>query len=447
MTGLVDRRSWVSERLDSVYVAAMPTAAIFRALDRRVRHITLAVAVSLALAACGDAPPNVVLITLDGTRADHLGIYGYETAQTPNFDRFARNAVLYDRAYSTSSSTLASHGSLMTGLLPMQHGARARLAVDSQKPSSSMRPLFDPLTTLAEHLRAAGYHTAAVVANPELRRELGVAQGFEQYDDTLAESAPTAGRPAEVIADLAMDRVAAFGEQSFFLFVDFFDPHSAVLAEYDATIAVLDVHLGRLLSALDASPRADKTLIAITSDHGGRFGKRGDVSHGPHLYEEAVRVPLAIRYPGGLESGTRIATPTQNYRLFATFLEQAGAVPAEEVRLQPLGGRDMLIFTEVRRTASEVQRVGDVVHRDMRALYMFPFKLIQTSTGLSELYDLDRDPDETHNIVSEAPKAYSRLLKLLGQYAQTRPPLYDDEHDSNVWPATIVTLEALGTVE
>ena len=105
-----------------------------------------------------------------------------------------------------------------------------------------------------------------------------------------------------------------------------------------------------------------------------------------------------------------------------------------------------MIFTEVRRMASELQGQADP-HRDLRALYLFPFKLIETSAGLSEFYDLDRDPKETRSIAGEAPKAYSRLLKLLIQYAEAHPPLYADEHYTNVWPATVAKLEALGTVE
>jgi len=410
-------------------------------------RISLAAAVSFALIACGGAPPNIVLITLDLTRVDHFGIYGNEGAETPNFDGFARSAVLYERAYSTSSASLSSHASLLTGLHPMQHGARARLAVNST--SAQMQPLSDRAVTLAEHLRALGHETAAVVSNPELRRELGVAQGFEQYDDTLAESGPAeAGRRAERIADLAIEKVEAFGGKPFLLFVDFFDSR----ASNHAKVATLDVHLGRLLTALDAAPRGDETLIAITADSGGYTHERGDASRGANLDEESVRVPLALRYPvgavapAGLEPGTRVDTATQNHRLFATFLETAGGALPGEVKLHALGGLDTLIFTEVRRKASEEPR-GEDLHRDSRAIYLFPFKLIQTRTGHSEFYDLDKDPKETHSIVTEAPKAYSRLLKLLIQFAESHPPLFEDEPDSNVWPASMAKLEALGTVE
>jgi len=425
-------------------------------------RVILAVLVSFALVACRDPAPNVVLITLDGTRADQLGIYGNEGTRTPNFDRFARDAVLYEQAYSTSSASLSSHASLLTGLHPMQHGARARLAVNSA--TGQMQGLSDRATTLAEHLRLLGHRTAAFVANPELRREFGVAQGFEHFDDTLAESGASgtveAGQNAKRIADLAIERLEAFGEESFLLFVNFFDSRTS----NDVTVVEFDVQLGRLLTALDASPRGDETLIAITADSGGKSGgnsggksgrkreDRGDASQDSNLYEEAVRVPLVLRYPvgargsGGLEPGTRVDTATQNHRLFATILETVGIAQPEEVKLHPLGGRDTLIFTELRRRASETPGDEDRP-RDFRAIYLFPFKLIQTRSGHSEFYNLDRDPKEAHSIVTEAPKAYSRLLKLLIQFGEAHPPLFEDEPYSNVWPASVAKLNALGTVE
>jgi arylsulfatase A-like enzyme len=409
-------------------------------------RLTLATLVSLAIVACRDAPPNLVLITLDHTRAGDFGIYDNEGARTANFDRFARNAVLYERAYSTSSDSLSSHASLLTGLYPMQHGARARLVANST--SSPMQPLSDRATTLAEALRGRGYATAAVVANPKLRRELGLAQGFEHFDDTLAQSGPDAeARRPERVVDLAMDRLATFGEEPFLLFVDLFDSRDLD----DARVAALDIQLGRLLTALAAAARGKETLIAITADSGGT---RDDASRAPQLYEEAVRVPLALRYPvgasapAGLEPGTRVDTATQNHRLFATFLEAAGIALPKQVGLHPFGGRDSLIFTELRQPASgKIQGAGPA--RDLRAIYLFPFKLIQTASGHSEFYNLDKDPSETHSDAIEMRKAYSRLLKMLIQFTEAHPPLFHgrDEHRSNVWPASVAKLDALGTVE
>jgi len=138
---------------------------------------------ALVFAGCGqpDRPPNVVLITLDTTRADHLSLYGYAGDTSPNLDRFALDSVVYEHAYATSSWTLASHASLFTGLLPMQHGAQSVPEGPNRVLGYGVRPLAAEFSTLAERLGEAGFRRAAIVAGPALRSELGVAQGFETY--------------------------------------------------------------------------------------------------------------------------------------------------------------------------------------------------------------------------------------------------------------------------
>jgi arylsulfatase A-like enzyme len=212
------------------------------------------------------------------------------------------------------------------------------------------------------------------------------------------------------------------------------------------------------LSALDAAPRGKETLIAITADTGrerrATTEGRENVPHALHLYEETVRVPLILRYPLGAElaaapwRGTRIDIAVQNHRLFATFLEASGARLPENRRLHSLGDRNTLIFTEARHPPTG-EKPSDGQHRDFRALYLFPFKLIQDASGISEYYNLDDDPNEEHNIREKAPKSYSRLLKMIIQFAEAHPPLFHDqeEDESNVWQASVDTLEELGTVE
>ena len=142
--------------------AASPGAAV----------LTAAVFLLTGGAACSPErlAPNIVLVTLDTTRPDHLGPYGYALARTPNLDRFAQGATLYERAYATSSWTLASHASIFTGLLPRQHGAQSVPRAPNQVLGYGVRPLSPPFVTLAELLSQAGYRTGAVVAGPALRR-------------------------------------------------------------------------------------------------------------------------------------------------------------------------------------------------------------------------------------------------------------------------------------
>ncbi len=459
---------------------AAPLAALFAAL----------------LSGCAPAdPPNIVLITLDTTRADRLGPYGYDRARTPNLDRFARDAVVYDHAYSASSWTLPSHAAIFTGLRPMQHGAQSTgeppLTEDLRY---GMRPLAERFETLAERLRAAGYRTAAVVGGPVLRREMGVAQGFESYDDDF--SRPEwlyAGKRAKTVADAAIARLEAFGAGPYFLFVNFFDPHApyrppapldrglpptedpelgprlvehlragdpprpvedldpaerealaGMLAGYDAEIAYMDAHLGRLLDAVARSPRADDTLVAITADHGESFGEHYYFSHGANLYEHDVHVPLIVRPPGGAGGGRREESPIENRRLFAIALEAAGLpVPPEAAT----GPDDGAVVAEVNRSYNNVRIFGDLFDRDMSAIYVAPYKLIRDSRGREELFDLSRDADESENLAASQPAVRDRLAAELDRIHAESPPLYDPEARAELAPDTEEALRALGYVE
>ncbi len=445
------------------------------------------------LGACADpSPPNLVLITLDTTRADRLGCYGHAGAETPALDHFAKSAVLFENAYSTSSWTLASHASLMTGLLPMQHGAQTAPDGDRKQLGYGVRPLDPGFNTLAERLSAAGYRTAAVVAGPALRHELGIAQGFEFYDDEFRNPLEKlVGKRAKPVADQALAYVEEFGDAPFFLFVNFFDPHApykppaphgtgidakaeglmpALLAElaarappkpvaqlapeirsaldeawrgYDAEIAYMDLHLGRLLDGLLSGPRGADTLVVITSDHGESFGEHFYLSHGAHLYEDNVRVPLLVRYPGGAGGGVRVSDPTQNHWVFSTFLQAARLSDSPS----PLDLRDRAIVTEVRRSDSNVRLGGSVFDRDLRAIYQWPYKLIESSSGAHELYDLSQSTAELDNLLERKPALADELAALLANVSEVHPPLYEAGSRVELRPETEEALRALGYLD
>lgn len=441
--------------------------------------------------------PNVVLITLDTTRADHLGPYGYAEARTPNLDHFAAGAVLYEDAYATSSWTLPSHASILTGMLPMQHGAQTAPGDPIGQLDYGVRPLSERFTTLAERFREASYRTGAVVGGPALGRELGVSQGFEIYVDELdGPMEVLLGKRADEVADRAIEIVERFGSDPFFLFVNFFDPHAPyrpppphdrgvpdiehsplprelmlrllseepakpvsefadwerqavadMIVGYDAEIAYMDRHLGRLIDTLEAAPRADETLIAITSDHGESFGEHNYVSHGGHLYEHNIRVPLMLRLPGGEQAGTRVFPPVQNHRLFATLLHAAGLeVPAGIFALDLSGPRTPIV-TEVRRSDLNIRLFGPFFDRDLRAIYDPPYKLITSSTGAVELFDLERPAGEYENLVDRRPDVSRSLQARLERVSEARPPLYDAEERATLTPETENALRALGYIE
>jgi arylsulfatase A-like enzyme len=454
-----------------------------------IARASLAVLAALVPACRPAPPPNLVLITLDTTRADRLGPYGHADAQTPALDAFARESVVYENAYATSSWTLPSHASLFTGLLPMQHGAQTAAGGPSALLGYGVRGLAEEFTTLAEALRDAGYRTGAVVGGPALRRELGLAQGFERYlDDLDGPLDKLIGKRANVIANRSIALLERFGAQPFFLFANFYDPHApyrppdagelpepdhapvvaemlsqlavgdragsgrlrpeenpelaAMLQGYDAEIRFMDRHLGRLLEALRRSPRWSETLVAVTSDHGESFGEHFYISHGAHLYEDNVRVPLIVRFPNGAGAGTRVGEPVGNRALFATLLGAAGL--AVDPGLPDLEDRGAPIVTELRRSDNNVRLLGPHFDRDLLALYAPPWKLIRDSRGPVELFRIDADPGEVRNLAPGDPGAVAELSGQLEGIEELHPPLFDRDARAELSEDTENALRALG---
>ncbi len=457
-----------------------------------------------------DPPPNFVLITLDTTRPDHLGPYGYERAHTPNLDLFAESARIYERAYSTSSWTLASHASMLTGLLPREHGAQSMPKGSSRVLDYGVRPLSDSFRTLAEILLEAGYRTGAVVAGPALGRDLGTAQGFEFYEDEIDGPLKRwTGKRADETTDLALGILKQFGQMPFFLFINYFDPHAPYappadfewpdtlppakneqatpaqegaeptplivryieklnqgtksspraarpadelaeiensLAGYDAEIAYLDLHLGRLLEAIKDLPNAENTWVIITSDHGESFGEHYFLSHGAHLYEDNVRVPLLVRSPG-MKTESRISQPVQNHALFGSILDAAALPRPDWASLLPEEDEEREIMLEVRRSDANIRIGGEFFNRDLYSLVAPPFKLIRSSRQEVELFDLSQDPEELKNLYDTEPKRAAQLDTRLSTLLSERPPLYPEPENLELSKETQEALRAMGYIE
>jgi len=261
------------------------------------------------LASCRDgARPNVLLITLDTTRADRLGCYGDRDALTPRLDGLAADGTRFDAAYTPSPMTLPAHATLLTGLEPPEHGVRI----------NGRQRLPDGVSTVAEALRSRGYRTSAFVAAYVLARRFGLDRGFETYDDDLSAALPqtvheqlSVSRPGDVVAGAALDWLGSVVREGapFFAWVHFYDahypPHAhasldgtrfAGAASYDAGIAFMDQQVGRLLDFLDASGHARDTVVIAVGDHGEGLGEHGDQEHGYLLNEEVLRVPLLLRW-------------------------------------------------------------------------------------------------------------------------------------------------------
>ena len=294
-----------------------------------------ALAAALALAGCGAAaaPPSILLVTLDTTRADRIGAYGYADAGTPALDALAARGLLVERAIAPVPLTLPSHTSLMTGLEPPVHGVR----------DNSVFQVPADASTLAEELAAAGWRTAAFVSAYPLDGVFGLDQGFEHYDDQLGVAGQEAvGAMHERRGDRTTDRALRWlddldPDEPFFAWVHLFDPHYPLTPPepfagrfpadpYQAEISFADAQVGRLVERLAERGRGDGTLVVVTSDHGESLGEFGEVSHGNLLYDGTQRVPLVLAGPG-VAAGVTLPGPAGLTDVTATLRAFAGLPP------------------------------------------------------------------------------------------------------------------------
>ena len=287
-------------------------------------------------AAAGPGRPNLVLITLDTTRADRIGVYGHAAARTPNLDALARRGTRFARCDTAAPVTLPAHATILTGLFPPRHGVR----------DNGVFTLAPEVETLTERLRAAGYRTAAVVSAIVLARRHGLDQGFERYDDDLGAGYALGTEVAERSADAATaaaERTLAGLAPPFFLWVHYYDPHEEYRPPtrfaaggagpdrlYEGEIAFVDEQLGELLSRLPPA-----TVVAVVGDHGEMLGEHGEASHGLLLFEAARRVPLILAGPG-VPAGAVDPCLARTADLAPTLARLAGVELAAGLDGQPL---------------------------------------------------------------------------------------------------------------
>ena len=346
----------------------------------------------------------VILISSDTVRADHLPVYGYTHGQTPVLDAFARDAVVFERAYTHAPQTLPSHSSILTGLLPFEHGVRDNLGF-TLKPNTP---------TLASLFHTAGYRTGGFVSAYVLRKETGISQGFDVYNAEFP-----AGSQERSIAQVqrsGLDTLAAtetwlntLTDDKFFLFFHIYEPHTpytpppryASLAPYDGEIAFADEITGRLLDDLKRRGWYDHAAVVLLSDHGEDLNEHGEEEHGLFLYDSTTHVPLMIKQPGSRHGGERSATPVQLIDIVPTIASIAGLAPPAGLRgrnLRPLldGGGDIAaqgIYAEAFYSRyhfgwSELLSLTDDRYRFIKA-------------PRSELYDLQKDPHETVSVIGD----------------------------------------------
>jgi arylsulfatase A-like enzyme/Flp pilus assembly protein TadD len=374
--------------------------------------------------------PSLLLVTLDTTRADRLGCYGYRQAETPRLDRLAAEGWLAVHAVAVAPLTLPSHASILTGLYPPRHGVRDN--ADFRLP--------DGVTTLAEHLKRQGYSTAAVVGSLVLTASLGLNQGFDAYnepgmprgaapDGRLALYRPIVERPASEVTDAAIAALDRIGGGAFFLWVHYYDPHhpysppppyAARFAErpYDGEIASTDAQLGRLLDDLSRRGVLDRTLVVATADHGESLGEHGEKTHGLLLYDADIRVPLLLRLPGVIPSGRRYEGVVSGVDLVPTVLDLLGVPPLPGSQGRSFAAAARGGDVPAREPAYSEAIYGERVYgwAPTYALREIGKKFIEAPEP--EIYDLSTDPGETANLAaarSEEVASWRSRLRSIRQ--------------------------------
>lgn len=373
---------------------------------------------------------NVLLITLDTTRADRIGCYGYQAAETPIIDALAAGGVRFADAVTTVPITLPSHSTILTGLYPPNTGVR----------DNGVYRLSQSHETLAEHLRQEGYATAAFVAAFVLDRRYGLSQGFDHYDDeiTLRYRQPgvrqeSPQRPAIAVVNAAvawLDRVRASATQRpFFAWVHLFDPHLPLTPPepfrtrhaadlYDGEIAYMDAQIGRLIDHLSQSDLLKRTVVVIVGDHGEGLGDHDEATHSLLIYDSVMRVPFIVSAPevitGGRVIDDRVVSTAD---LMPTILDLLGG--ASEGGRAASGcsfdGVSLLRPTRPDR-AVYMETLSPRLNHGWSALYALRthrHKYIAAPT--EEYYDLITDPREMVNLLIDEPSRGDRLVERLDE--------------------------------
>jgi len=395
----------------------------------RYTFILVIVAIAIGLAAAGgwkyaraSAPVSgpIVIISIDTLRADHLPAYGYKKVKTPAIDALAADGVLFERAYSHAPQTLPAHAAILSGRLPFENGVRDNVGFVI-KPGERLLP---------QMLHDRGFATGGIVSAFVLRKETGIAQGFDFFDgdmpqapiDTTIGQVQRDGMLSEKSAEAWLDSV---GTSRAFLFLHLYEPHKpytpperfAQYQPYDGEIAYADEIVGKLVKYLKGHQLYDRSTIILLSDHGEGLGDHGEQEHGLFVYDEAVHVPLIVKQEGNVSAGRRVSDLVQHIDVVPTVLDFVKApIPGQ------LRGRSLKPLLE----GTERLRPAPVYSEALYARYHFGWNELTALTDeryryikapRQELYDLERDRQERTNLVDERAQAAQAMRGALDRLA------------------------------
>lgn len=358
----------------------------------------------------------VVLISVDTLRSDRLPMYGYHEVDTPALDRLRRDSILFEHAFSPISLTLPAHSTMLTGLLPAEHGVRD---------NSGYVLEADDLPWLPRVLKDAGYRTGAAVSSLVLRGTTGFATDFELYDDRILQAhwPGSVQRTGDVTLEASRSWLREVAGEPFFFFFHIYEPHrpleppepfaSRYPSAYDGEVASADQIVGELLDLLRELEVYDRALILFVSDHGEGLGDHGLDEHGLFLYREQIQVPMLLKLPESALAATSVARPTQLADITPTVLGLLGLEIPE--------GLDGISLLTPPGEVGERPIYGETFYprlnlgwSELASVIVWPYHYIEGPDP--ELYDLGKDPAEVQNILRQDRRAYARLRDALERY-------------------------------
>lgn len=382
----------------------------------------------------------IVLISIDTLRSDHLPAYGYAGVETPALSRLAGEAILFEHAYSHYPLTYPSHSSILTGLLPSEHGVRDNVGYPLKS---------DTLPYLPRELKAAGYATGGAISAFVLQGASGLERSFDVYDDAIEVRPDVPLGGLQRAGSETLDRIVPWLDGAaagpFFLFFHIYEPHtpytppepfaSRYPSAYDGEIAAADAIVGRLFEELRRLGVYDRAIIVLLSDHGEGLGEHGEDEHGLFLYRESLQVPLLLKLPGGARGGERVSAPAQLIDVAPTLLGLVGRpVPAG------LHGASLLTLGQgsgARQIYAETYYPRlHMGWNDLASLIGGGYHYIEGPDP--ELYHLERDPRESSNVLGQERRTFAALRDAI---RALRTPL---AKPGEVDPETVAKLSALG---
>jgi arylsulfatase A-like enzyme/Flp pilus assembly protein TadD len=412
----------------------------------------------------GSQLPNIILITLDTTRADRMGFLGSKRGLTPNLDVLARQSVVFTRAYSQIPLTTPSHAVLLTGTYPQFNHL-----------DGLIQPLRADLPYLPDLFHQRGYHTAAfvgaMVLDPATDAAPGFGRGFDVYDADFHNPQPgedryhSLERRAEDVANRAMGWLRQNSQGPFFLWLHFYDAHEPydppepfkahyASEPYDGEIAYTDSVVGSVMEVLQRHGLYENTVIAIAADHGEAFGEHGEKFHGMFLYDETIHVPLLLKLPGEKFAGKRVQSRVALADVAPSVLEAAG------VSIPPsMQGQSLVALMDVARTSAGKQSAGGEKGAADRAIYsetnyahrVFGWselhswrreEYLYVQAPKRELYDQLSDPDALKNLASTDKAVADTLDSQLSDFRKKTSGAAVEQAELN--PEAEEKLRALG---